>query len=167
MNSNAGDLIAQYRDKGILIDTNLLLVLLVGNVDRRQVGRIGRTEKYTREDYERITDVLGYFNRFIIVPQVLTEAGNMLKRNCPTASTLLDLSLELSRFVHAVATRESRSSSKRITIHPAFEELGYADAAILNAAAGRHLVFTDDGPLQGRAWSSGVDVLPFEWLRLD
>ena len=59
MNSNVGDLITEYRDKGILIDTNLLLVLLVGNVDRRQVGRIARTEKYNREDYERITDVLG------------------------------------------------------------------------------------------------------------
>lgn len=34
MNSNVGDLIAQYRDKGILIDTSLFLVLLVGNIDR-------------------------------------------------------------------------------------------------------------------------------------
>lgn len=65
MNSNIGDLIAQYRDKGIWIDTNLFLV---GNIDRRLVGRIGKTDKYTRQDYERITDVLGYFNRCIIVP---------------------------------------------------------------------------------------------------
>ena len=164
MNSNVDALIAQYRDRGLLIDTNLLLVLLVGNVDRRYVGRIGRTEKYTGEDYERITDILGLFNRFIIIPQVLTEAGNMLKRNCPTPSTLLDLNLELTRFVHAGATRESRALSKRITIHPAFEALGYADAAILNAATGRYLVFTDDGPLLGRAWSCGVDVLAFGWL---
>lgn len=164
MNSNVLPLVAQFRDKGILIDTNLLLVLLVGNVDRRQVGRIGRTEKYSRENYERITDVLGYFNRFIIIPQVITEAGNMLKRNCPTASTRLDLSMALKYFVHAGATRESRALSKRITIHPAFEDLGYADAAVLNVAAGHHLVFTDDGPLQNRAWSCGVDVLPFDWL---
>lgn len=165
MNSNAGDLIVRYRDKGILIDTNLQLVLPVRNVDRRLVGRIGRTEKYNREDYERSTDVLGYFNHFIIIPQVLTEAGNLLKRNCPTASTLVDLSMELSRFIHAGATRESRALSKRIVTHPAFEELGYADAAILNAAAGRYLVLADDGPLQGRAWDSGVDILPFDWLR--
>ena len=166
MNPNILPLISQYREKGILIDTNLLLVLLVGNVDRRQVGRIAKTDKYNSEDYDRITNVLRRFNRFIIIPQVLTEAGNMLKRNCPTANTRLDLDLELRRFVHAGASRESRALSKRITIHPAFEDLGYADAAILNAAAGRHLVFTDDGPLQSRAWSSGVDVLPFDWLRL-
>lgn len=165
MNSNVVDLIVQYRDSGVLIDTNLLLVLLVGNIDRRLVGRIGRTEKYTKEDYERIKDALCLFNRFIIIPQVLTETGNMLKRYCPTASTLLDLTLELRRFVHDHATRESRALSRRITIHPAFENLGYADAAILNAAAGRHLIFTDDGPLQAMAYRFNADVLPFNWLR--
>ena len=165
MNSNVGELIAKYRDQGILIDTNLLLVLLVGNINVRFVGRIGKTEKYNEEDYERIRDVLQEFNRFIIVPQVLTEAGNMLKRNCPTASTLIDLSLELRRFIQSEATREKRALSKRITTHPAFEDLGYADAAILHAAAGRHLLFTDDGPLIGRAGGIGVGVLPFNWLR--
>lgn len=167
MNPNVGHFIAQYRDKGVLIDTNLLLVLLVGNIDLRLIGKTARTEKYSCADYERIQDVLVWFNRLIILPQVLTEAGNLLKRNCPTASTLLDLQLELRRFVHAEATRESRALSKRITNHPAFPDLGYADAAILNAANGKHLVFTDDGPLQGMAWYHGVDVLPFEWLRLD
>lgn len=167
MNPNIDDLITRYRDKGILIDTNLLLVLLVGNIDLRLIGRVGRTEKYSREDYERIRDVLVLFNRFVILPQVLTETGNLLKRNCPTAGTLQDLHLEFLRFVHGGESRESRALSKRITVHPAFQDLGYADAAILNAAEGKHLLFTDDGPLQGMAWRSGVDVLPFDWLRLD
>ncbi len=52
----------------------------------------------------------------------------MLKRNCRTASTLSDLSLELSRFVHAGAIRKLRALSKRIVIHPASKELGYAGA---------------------------------------
>lgn len=165
MNTNVYDLIAKYRDKGILIDTNLLLVVLVGNIDQRLVGRIARTETYTREDYERIRDVLAGFNRFIIIPQVLTEAGNLLKRNCPDANTLLDLGLELRRFILHSATRESRPSARRVAVHPVFDNLGYADAAILQAASGRHLVFTDDGSLQSRAFGCGVDVLPFDWLR--
>jgi hypothetical protein len=44
MNPNVLPLVAQYRDKGILIDTNLLLVLLLVNVDRRQVGKIRKTD---------------------------------------------------------------------------------------------------------------------------
>lgn len=164
MNSNIPDLIIRYRDKGVLIDTNLLLVLLVGNVDPRLVGRSCRTEEYTRKDYELIRDLLVRFNRLITIPQVLAETGNFLKRNCPTANTMLDLHLEL-RFFTLIA-RESRSLSKRIVAHPAFPQLGYTDAAIIHAAArGSHLILTNDGPLQGLASGCGLDVLPFDWLR--
>jgi len=165
MNPNVSNLIVQYRDKGVLFDTNLLLVLLVGNIEPRLIGKIARTDAFSRSDYERLRDVLGCFTRFVVLPQILTEAGNLLKRNCPTASTLLDLNRELAGFVHAAQTRESRVSSRRVTIHPAFPQLGYADAAVLTAAAGKHLLVTADGPLQGMAWASGVDVLPFAWLQ--
>ena len=165
MNPNAIELIAGYRDKGVLIDTNLLLVLLVGNINPRWVGKLGKTEKYNTEDYEKIRDALAQFRCFITTPQVLTETGNLLKRNCPNTNTFLDLSLELRRFVFSKATRETRGLSMRIMDHPAFVDFGYADAAILHAAAGKYLVFTDDGPLFNRAYSCGVDVLPFDWLR--
>jgi len=165
MNPNVITLIATYRDQGVLIDTNLLLVLLVGNIDLRLVGTMGKTSKYNAEDYERIRDILGQFQRFIIIPQVLTEAGNLLKRNCPNTNTWLDVSRELRRLVHSKSTRETRGLSMRIMDHPAYVDLGYADAAMLHAAAGRYLVFTDDAPLYGRAYDCGVDVLPFAWLR--
>jgi len=167
MNSNVGDLIARYRDRGLVVDTNLLLVLLVGNIDRRLIGTTARTEKYSSADYARILDILVLFNRLIILPQILTETGNLLKRNCSTASTQIDLHREFLRFVHRPKTCESRPSSRRITTHPAFPDPGYADAAILHAANGKYLVFTDDGPLQGKAWQLGVDVLPFKWLQPD
>ena len=80
MNPNVGDLIARYRDKGVLIDTNLLLVLLVGNIDLRLIGKTARTDKYSSADYERIRDLLVLFNRLILLPQVLTEAGNLLRK---------------------------------------------------------------------------------------
>ena len=165
MNANISDLVAHYRDRGILIDTNLFLVLVVGNIDPRLIGITARTDGYSRSDYERLWDVLVHFNRFVILPQILTEAGNLLKRNCPTANTLLDLSLELARFVHSDQTRESRVLSKRVTLHRSFTQLGYADAAILTAAAGKYLLLTADGPLQAMASTSGVDVLPFQWLQ--
>jgi hypothetical protein len=165
MNPNFAELVSHYRDRGALIATNLFLVLLVGNVDPRLIGTTARTDGYSASDYERLRDVLIHFNRFLILPQILTEAGNLLKRNCPTAKTLLDFSLELARFVHAEQTREARVTSKRVTLHPTFPQLGYADAAILTAAAGKYLLVTADRPLQGMAWSTGVDVLPFQWLQ--
>ena len=165
MNPNSADLVVQYRERGAIVDTNLFLVLLLGNVDPRLVGITARTDGYSPADYEMLRDVLAHFSRIVILPQILTEAGNLLKRNCPTANTLTDLNIELARFVHAAEAREVTVSAKRATLHPAFHRLGYADAAILAAATGRYLLLTADGPLQGMAWSSGVDVLPFDWLK--
>lgn len=164
MNPNIVHLISQYRDKGILIDTNLLLVFLVGNVEPRLVGRAASTNDYSCADYDQIRYVIGCFNRIITIPQVLTETGNMLKRNCSN-NTRLDLSRELALFVHSSQTQEARILSKRITAHPAFNDLGYADAAILSSASGKHLLMTADEPLQSFASALGIDVLPFQWLR--
>lgn len=96
---------------------------------------------------------------------ILTEAGNLRKRNCRYPNTLLDLHLELARIVHFAQTKESAVSAKRATLHPAFHTLGYADATILAAATGKYLLVTADGPLQSMAWSAGVDVLPFDCLK--
>ncbi|MCU0776994.1 MAG: hypothetical protein MUF86_04925 [Akkermansiaceae bacterium] len=165
MNPNFGSLISKYHEKGILIDTNLLLVLLVGNVQPRLIGKTARTDGYSIGDYELITSILGHFRRFITLPQILTETGNLLKRNCPNKNTLIDLSGEFARFVQLGQTKEVRKLSRRVTTHPTFKELGYADAAILSVAAGRYLLLTEDKPLQSFADHLGVDVLRFQWLR--
>jgi hypothetical protein len=134
-------------------------------VDRRLIGNTARTDGYSASDYDLLRAVLEHFARIVLLPQILTEAGNLLKRNCRFPNTLLDLHLELARIVHLAQTKESNVSAKRATLHPAYHTLGYADAAILAAANGRYLLLTADGPLQGMARSSGVDVLPFDWLK--
>lgn len=50
--------------------------------------------------YDLLREVLEHFARIVILPQILTEAGNHLKRNCRYRNTLLDLHLELARIVH-------------------------------------------------------------------
>lgn len=164
MNENALPLISRYRDKGIIIDTNLLLVFLVGNVNPRLVGTAAKTDAYSLSDYERIRDVLACFNRWITIPQILTETGNLLKRNSGY-NTSIDLNRELALFVLSGPMEESWMPSGQIIAHPAFPELGYADAAILTVAAGKHLILTADKPLQNFAGSLGVDVLPFQWIQ--
>lgn len=165
MNPNIAELVTHYRGRGAVIDTNLFLVLLLGNVDPRLIGKTARTDGYSASDYELLRAILEHFARIVILPQILTEAGNLLKRNCRYRNTLLDLHIELARIVHFSQTKEASVSAKRATRHPAFHTLGYADAAILAAANGRYLLLTADGPLQNMAWSSGVDVLPFDWLK--
>ncbi len=46
------ELFKKYKQKGILIDTNILLLWFVGSVNRNKISRFNRTEKFIPEDYE-------------------------------------------------------------------------------------------------------------------
>ena len=164
MNPNIASLISQYHEEGILIDTNLLLVLLVGNVEPRLIGKAAGTKGSSIEDYERIKNILKCFSRLVTVPQILTETAYFLTTHC-TANTRLDLRQELARYVFLKETKEARVMSRRIAMHRSFDKLGYTDAAILTANAGKYLLLTADNGLQNFAGSMGIAVLPFQWLR--
>lgn len=45
-------LISKHRENGVLIDSNLLLLLLVGMFDRNLIERIKRLNKYSVRDFD-------------------------------------------------------------------------------------------------------------------
>ena len=51
--------------KGLLIDTNLLLLLLVGLFDQDEIGKVKRTEKFTIEDFEKLKNLLTRYSKKI------------------------------------------------------------------------------------------------------
>lgn len=166
MNPNIQELVTRFRNEGVVVDTNLLLVLLVGNVDPRLVGTVARTDGYSQRDYDLLIAILRQFSKIIFLPQILTETGNLLKRNCPTNDLLFDLQRSFARLVCSSGSLESRALSRRVVISAHFQKLGYADAAILASARDRHLILTADGPLQRVAGSNGMAVLPFQWIQI-
>lgn len=45
-------LLAKYSTKGILIDTNIFLLYLIGSVNRKRISRFKRTIQFVPEDYD-------------------------------------------------------------------------------------------------------------------
>lgn len=68
---------APGRPSTLLIDTNLLLVLLVGAQDREQIARFKRTSAYSREDYDLLARFVADFRQIAGMPNVLTEVSNL------------------------------------------------------------------------------------------
>ncbi len=66
----------KHLQSGILVDTNLLLVLLIGKINKRLIGG-KRTEKYTEEHYYILVDFIKDFKRLITTPHILTEVSNL------------------------------------------------------------------------------------------
>lgn len=66
-----------YR-RAILVDTKLLVVLVVGWVVPDKVGKIGRTDGYTIEDFDQLNGIVNQYRYVVTTPHVLTEASNFV-----------------------------------------------------------------------------------------
>jgi hypothetical protein len=51
-------LILRYSQKGVLVDTNILLLYFVGKVNRERVARFKRTEQFLPEDFDILLRLL-------------------------------------------------------------------------------------------------------------
>lgn len=71
------ELFSRYRQKGILIDTNILLLLFVGIVNRERISKFNRTQQFTPEDFDILQEIILYFPKIVTTPNILTEVSNL------------------------------------------------------------------------------------------
>jgi rRNA-processing protein FCF1 len=155
MNDYLLDLLTKYRNKGILVDTNLLLLFIVGSLDPGLIPRISRTASYSVQDFQIVAKVIDFFDTKVTTPHVLTEVSNLIDR--------IEVQRTLRSFVSIVVEKFVESS--KIVTHNMFEKFGLADTAILDVSKDNYLVLTNDGPLIGFLSNNDVDVLSLELLR--
>ena len=133
------------------IDANLLVLLVVGSVDRRQVGAHRRARRFAPEDYERLLGMIGALERVLVTPNTLTEASNLLKSR--SDSRFLDrLRLVIDRSEEVVvASAEAARNAE-------FPRLGLTDAALLEAVSEERPLITTDLDLYSTALSKGENA---------
>ena len=51
-------LLKKYQSKGILVDTNILLLWFVGRVNQKRISRFNRTQKFLPEHYQLLDRLL-------------------------------------------------------------------------------------------------------------
>jgi hypothetical protein len=154
-------LISRYRSAGIFLDTNLLLLYLIGKFDPDRIERFKRTEKFSYEDFQILLRIMRPFKIIRTLPHVLAEVNSLsgqLHSNI-LASFREKFKAQIELFQEASPT--SINASQR----PEFRYLGLTDAAIILESIGKWLVLTDDLPLYVALNKAGVDVLNFTAIR--
>ena len=146
---------------GLLVDTNLLVLYVVGTVNRNRIQTFKRTRQYTKADYDLLVRVLTHFEPLYTVAHVLAEVSNLT--DLPGAERLL-ARLVLKETISVLS--EAGMSSTRAAEDRLYEDLGLVDAAI-GAVARLHncAVLTDDYNLYLRLSHDNVDVFNFTHLR--
>lgn len=150
----------EYRNRGALIDTNLLLLYFLGSFERRQILSNKRLAKFAEEDFDLLARVLGLFTRIVTTPNILTEVSNL--------SDAIPEKLRSAYFSvfgrHVSLLTEEHVPSIHALESP-WARFGLTDAAIAMLAKGRYLVITEDFRLSQALSAAGIDSLNFNHIR--
>jgi hypothetical protein len=147
--------------RNLLVDSNLLVLFIVGSVRLSRITHFKRTSKYTVEDYFLLKDVMGQFGTFYTVAHVMSEVSNLT--DLAGLERLIGREV-LKQFAHLAL--EPGIQSVTASRHQLFPELGLTDAAIATAARAHDcVVLTDDLPLYLRLSAVDVSVINYAHLR--
>lgn len=98
------DLFTRHRTQGLLIDTNILLLFVVGSVNPDLIPKLSCTSNYSIQDFQIVETAIDFFETKVTTPHILTEVSNLVDRK--------ESQEGLSSFV-AICTREIRGKFTR------------------------------------------------------
>lgn len=155
------ELLARYKSRGVLIDTNLLLLYFVGLYDQSQIQKFKRTLIFTVDDFDIIRNFINYFGKVVTTPNILTEVSN-LSGQLPDAVRSAYYDDFTARFE---VLEEEYVPSADICSLSYFRKYGLTDSGIASLVRDKYLVLTDDFRLSNFLQSSKIDVINFNHLR--
>ncbi len=138
----------------ILIDTNSLIVLILGLMDPRLINNHKRTSIYEEQDFNDLISVIVRIDNLMILPNVWTEVDNLLN----------DFGGEqkyqyISRIIETMKlSSEKYIESIKAVQHYTYYDLGLTDSLILECAKGCEFLITSDSGLSDYAIANGVLV---------
>lgn len=150
----------KHRRNGLLLDSNLFVLLLIGSTNESRIAKFDRTHNYSIDDFRLLKTFTTQFDRVVTTPHVLAEVSNLANINEPE---LHRLRTNFRRIIQS--TEEFYAASREIALDAMFPKFGLTDAAIGYAAASPVLVLTDDFPLYHYLTTKGHDAINFNHIR--
>lgn len=138
----------------ILIDSNALVVLIIGLVDQNLISKHKRTSIYTKKDFLDLLRVIGQFENLLVLPNTWTEVDNLLNR---FSGNYKFKYIQIARNLIKRAS-EQYIETKSGFQNPSFWNLGLTDTLILEAGKECKLIITSDSKLSDYAQAYGINV---------
>jgi hypothetical protein len=151
--------IKQYRRKGIIVDTNFLLLALIGGTS--SIVEFKRTRGYSDADYQLLLKVIDQFEKLVSTPHILAEVSNLT--NGLHGNKLRDFYATLKNSLSTII--EVHHPALDISRDYELSPYGLTDVGIVAAAKDNYLVLTDDLRVAGFAHQHCVDVVNFNHIR--
>ena len=138
----------------ILIDTNALLILIIGQIDTRLIDTHKRTSIYEEQDYYDLLDIIGSVENLLVLPNVWTEVDNLL--NNFSGNQKYQYIIDITQIIK-LTSEKFITSIEAVNSH-SFFDLGLTDSLLLSLAKECKLLITTDSALSDYAIASGIKV---------
>ena len=152
-------LFKKHQKNGVLLDTNLLLLLALGGLDGNLIGK-GRVSDFMQEDFNQLNTIAQTFHIRWTTPNIMTEVDNLGRQNTKGRSHLFKAMLGKIELV----SKEEYIDSRTIFSNIKKDWLGLSDEAILHFKP-PFLLITADFNLWNNAIRSGLDAVNWNHFR--
>jgi rRNA-processing protein FCF1 len=145
----------------ILIDSNSLIVLLLGLINPKIINTHKRTSIYDEQDFFNLIDVID-IKKLVVLPNVWTEVDNLLNNF---------RGFQKEQYVEQFISIVKKSSEKYLESLnvendiSSFYTLGLTDGLILKLAKECEMLITSDSVLSDMAKAHGVIVYDLKELK--
>lgn len=145
----------------IFVDTNALILLVVGLIDKSLISSHKRTSIFESVDFENLAFLIGDLQKVVTTPNVLTEVDNLLNNfqrghRWAYYQVLREL---IAKFT------EKFLASKRIIDSNPFFELRLTDSGVLEICKECDFLVTGDSRLSDYAKAVGIKVVDLVKIR--
>lgn len=137
-----------------LIDTNALVVVILGSIDTKLLITNRRTSIYEEQDYHDLVNVIGNIEELVVLPNVWTETDNLLKNSIGNRKyEYIEIFKETVK-----KTTEKFLETKLAYENFSFFELGLTDTLLLEYSRNCELLITSDSKLSDQARARGIEI---------
>ncbi|GHV28970.1 hypothetical protein AGMMS4952_13890 [Spirochaetia bacterium] len=142
----------------VIIDTNIFILFLAGQINENRIKNYTRNSRYTKEDYYFLLNILSNYDRIITSPNILTEVDNILNRITGEDKYKY---LMLVKTIYK-QTIEKYIKTDIVSQNWFFDSLGITDSAILMMAKESELLISGDSSLCDYAKSLNIKKFDFK-----
>lgn len=147
--------------QALVLDTEILVVVIVGSIDKTLLGKTPHLKAYAPDDYELLDGFLEKFKIIAVTPHVLTEVSHFISKLEGNHRK------EARRRLAALSTllRERPVSTKHASQREEYQWLDLADCTLLVAAGPNDTVLTMDSQLCARRQQLHLPAINFNHVR--
>lgn len=123
----------------LIIDTNLLLLLIIGAVEEgRHITSSKRLDGYTKDDYKNIWSIVSSYDKVYITPYIATEISNLIDLTGHSKEIAYQIAYLLFTKFFEIETEINKDCS-----HELFAAFGITDCSLLRLSTEYNILTAD------------------------